>query len=521
MKASDLSYVVVPTEETYIEASKYNAIVKKDLEFKLMHQNSQHSPVFFEDKEARIILSPNNYSLESDEIVMEWIRKLRIDGLTRETVMLKTSFHDAFVSLFSLNSLRKMGSPNFLYYYGVIATDSNTYALSEYTFNSDYKRWRTLEDICQVQSYEVILKYYLSILLTIYQANHTCSYTHYNLTPSDIFMKPVEEKEYETEYQFRGRNLYITNGHYIPLIANHHKAYVNITLDGTSKSFGYNNIDDIPFEFKGVYCDRGFPITDAYSLLKHILKILRDSSSPAYEKFKILESFFYEISRGQEYFIPFYDKGTGPTLGDFIDFIIKNNESVVNNRISKPLLRCIGCNLEIKSNIINYYSAKTLIQLYDLINFNLVDYSKDILDSSLGQFRRLYMKESYKKEVHRFETLKETLNNHAIIYEIPDDTKLFQNKKYRDVLIKNMKSMIVYINEWEKAKTCIKVINFLADFDREYEALYEHYRSIMNINQGYYDTLVKQLRVVKQGIRKDKDIYNLFLDEVLLLETLE
>jgi len=263
MKASDLSYVIVPTEETYIESSKYNAIVKQDIELKLLYQQSQSLPVFFEEQKAFVISNPNNYNLESDEIIMEWVRKLRIDGLIRETPMLKTTFHDSFVSLFSLNSLRKMGSPNFLYYYGIMTTESNVYALSEYTFNSDYKKWKTLEEVCGIQSYEVILKYYLSILLSIYQANHTCNYTHYNLKPSDILMKPVDEKEYETEYQFRGRNIYINNSHYIPLITNNHKSYINITLDGTNKSFGYNNIEDIPFEFKGIYCDRGFPITDA------------------------------------------------------------------------------------------------------------------------------------------------------------------------------------------------------------------------------------------------------------------
>ena len=520
MKASDLSYVVLPTEETYIEASKYNAISKRELEEKLMYQNTQKLPVFFEGKEARIIFSPNKYSLESDEIVREWIRKLRIDGLNRETTMLRTSLHDAFVCLFSLNILRRTGSPNFLYYYGVMNNGSNIYALSEYAFNRDNKKWKTFEEICQTQSYETIIKYYLSIILSIYQANHSCGYTHYGLTPADIFMKPAEEKDYETEYQFRSTNIYINNGVYIPLITNHHKSYVNISIDGNSKSFGYNNIDDIPFEFKGIYCDRGFPITDAYSLLKHIMVIVRDTNFPVYERFYELSKFFNEISRGQEYFIPYYEKSAGPTLGDFIDFIINRHSDIISYRITKPLVRCMGINLEIKPGIINYYSAKNLIQLYDLINFNLVDYSNDILESSLRQFQKLYMKESYKKELQRFETIKDFLNRHVIIYEIPDDTKLLHNKKYRDVLIKNMKSMVLYINEWEKAKTYLTLLKFLSKIDTEYNTLFTYYNTTITTNQGYYNTLIGELHKVREYMQNDETINSLFLNEVLLLQNL-
>jgi hypothetical protein len=487
----------IPTEDEY----------KRDLELKLMFQNTLGLPVFFEDKKACVIFSPNTYSLESDEIVKEWIRKLRIDGLNRDTIMLGTSSHDAFICLFVLNSLRKMGSPNFLYYYGVMS-NSSFYALSEYTFTSNYKKWKTFEDICQTQSYETILKYYLSILLSIYQANHICSYTHYSLTPSDIFMKPIEDKEYEAEYQFRGGNLYILNGSYIPLITNHHKTYANITIEGENKSFG-------------VLYNRGFPITDAYSLLKHIIRILNECKSPVYNSFVNLSTFFEGISRGEEYFIPYYDNTQGPSLGDFIDFIIKKNEGIVSYKINKPLLRCMGVNLEIKHSIINYYSAKSLIQLYDLINFNLVDYNKEILQSSFKQFSSLYHKEAYSKELHRFEGFKSILNKHAIIYEIPDDIKLLRNNKYRDVLIKNMKSMIVYINEWEKVKTYTTIFQFLSEFGQDYNSIYGYYQNIIDANQGYYNTLINQLKNVKDKIQDDKDTYYLFLNEIILLENLD
>jgi hypothetical protein len=115
-------------EQTYIKEARINAITKRDLEMQLVNKKTALLPVSFSGAATYISYNPDEFNLESDELVREWIRDLRINNEQKETLMHNISQHDAFITLFSLNNLRKTGIPNFLYYHGVVSFNNKYFA---------------------------------------------------------------------------------------------------------------------------------------------------------------------------------------------------------------------------------------------------------------------------------------------------------------------------------------------------------------------------------------------------------
>jgi hypothetical protein len=493
-------------EQSYIKASKLNASNKRDLEMQLLNRKSSLLPVSFSDKPTYVYYNPDNYNLESNELVKEWIRDLRINGENNQTLVHNITEHDAFVTLFVLNNLRKAGIPNFLYYYGVVNFNNSFYALTEQVFNKEYKNWPSFTDICRTQSFEIIFEFYLSILLSIYMANHKFSYTHYGLSCDDILMKPVENTSFDVEYKFRSNTVYINNTNYIPLITSQEKSYVKINIDENDKSFGYNDIGEIPFESKGIYYDKDFAITDAYSLLHSILNVTKECNTVVYKKFQHLSKFFKEDNTD---FLPYHEETKNIHLGDYIAFLILNNEARVKFESSNTILRCSGVQLEVKNGPTEYYKYKNMIQLYDYYHI----YKNSRIDDIDGNI--------IKKEIIKYENMKERINSHTIIHQIPNIQLLINNKKYIDIITKNLVELIMYYNNFERVSTSLTITQSLSSNIIPIRELYTLYKELYNDNKEYYDAIIDHFITIRNITRENKTIYNSFISYILFLESIE
>ena len=495
----------------YIKASKLNADIKKDLEVKLLQKKKQLLPIIFNENRAYVCYSPEENNIESEELVKEWIRELRIDNINKEILTNNITSHDAFITLYCLNKIRKLGVPNFIYYYGVIKFDNSYFALTEQVFNKEFKTWPTFREICEKCSYEEVFEFYISILLSIYSAHKYFEYTNYGLTCDNILMKPQENVSFDVEYHFRNNRLFINNRNYVPLITNNEKSYVKMKVDNNLKSFGYNNIAEIPFESKGVYYDKGFPITDAYSLLQSILKVSQKVNNNVFEKFNKFNKFFTDNGYTQiNQETIYYNKITENLhLGDYIAYLILTEENLVKFEPGKSLLRCAGLNLEVKNSFSEYYNYKNLIQFYDYYRTTNSSKNSQIDDSLI------------KRELSILKTLEEEITNHTIIHTIPSSSELLYNKKYIEILYENLIELINYYNNWERLKTRILIINNLSS---SFEALSELsilYSTLFNENKIYYDMLISYLKDLRKILTDNSQLNNFFIDYVLFLESIE
>ena len=507
MKMSSLEFAFDMNEQSYIKSAKINAVNKRDIELQLINRKASLLPVTFSGTPAFISYNPDEYNMESEELVKEWIRDLRFDNEQKETLVHNITEHDAFVTMFSLNGLRKAGIPNFLYYHGVVNFGNNFFALTEQVFNKEYKNWPSFADICKTESFESIFEFYISVLLAIYNAYHSFEYTHYGLSCEDILMKPLENISFDVEYLFRKSKVYVNNKNYVPIITNQDKSYVRLNVDGIDKSFGYNNTDDIPFEFKGIYCDRGFPIRDAYSLLYSILEITKEYNPGVYNKFLEFSKFF--IEGVDKEFMLYHDGTKDIHLGDFIAHLILNNIELVRFESKNVLLRCSGVQLEVKNNSADYYTYKNLIQLYDYYRIYNLDTIENIDNTIL------------KKEVNKYEMLKNNLSEHIIIHQIPNIKTLTSNKKYIIILTENLVELIDYYNNWERLTSRISIITTLNGNKDSMKDLLEMYNSLYEEHKKYYSAVIKHFIKLKNLIREDKSIYDSLIKYVLFLESIE
>jgi hypothetical protein len=511
MKLSSLQYKFSTTEPEYIKSAKLNASTKRDLEIRLLQNKNQLLPIAFNKDRAYVCYSPEENNIESEELVKEWIRDLRLDKNNKEILTNNIASHDAFITLFCLNKLRKLGIPNFIYYYGVIRFNHNYFALTEQVFNKEYKNWPTFKEICEKSSYNEIFEFYLSVLLSVYSAHKYFEYTNYGLTCETVLMKPQENVSFDVEYHFRNNQLFINNKNYVPLITNNEKSYVKMKVDSTMKSFGYNNIDDVPFEFKGIYCDRAFPITDAYSLLQSIIKTTEKCNPTISEKFKRFNKFFTDngyTQFNQETIL--YHKATENLhLGDYIAYLVLSEESLVKFESNKSLLRCTGVNLEVKNNSAEYYNYKNLLQL--------CDYNR-----SLNIMKNFSIDDSViRREMTTFKTLEEEIINHIVIHKISNSNDLLYNKKYIEILYDNLTELINYYNNWERLKTRIIILNSLVS---SFDALTEVsilYSTLFNENKIYYDTLIAYLKDLRKILSDKGELYDKFIEYTLFLESIE
>lgn len=152
-------------------------------------------------------------------------------------VILKADYRDR-VTLegaigFQLNKLRGT-VPNFVFFYKNSLEDSyNLLELIEgVTFTSI------------MSSSKQFFHYYLQILLALYAAQKQCKFTHSDLHPNNIIMRPTGKLYFK--YQFEGRTLTLKCNGYVPTILDFGMSSVDISKVryGPGKEFRNNFVYD-------------------------------------------------------------------------------------------------------------------------------------------------------------------------------------------------------------------------------------------------------------------------------------
>lgn len=523
-------------QEQYIEECKTNALRKKALELELLHNKSVILPILNSSFENYIYFSSSPGSIESNEIIMEWIRDVRLGLNPNKYLIHQISSHEGFVCLNTINLLRRNKNPNYIYYHAVAEIKdekgSNFYTLSEDLFEEDDIFNISFRDICEKEKWETVMEYYISLLLSLYNANNDVNFANYDLNLDNIMMRKVSDANFDVEYEFDDRIVWITNKGYVPTMTRFSKSYINISIDGIPKSFGYNNVTQLPFETKGIYCDRGFIISDAYTLLMYILESTYEKNKDVYEKFKPLLHFFtkkehIELS-SDRYFLPYLDKTENLNLKDFITYIYKIYKELFKFNPSNDVLKCIGYKLEVKSKSLEYYTIKNTVQLYDLIRyfseFITEDNKEDIIciiNKSINYYTKFYEKDNIKRDLERINEIDECLKNHNVIFEAPDCLDILKNTRYSNILLKYINSCILYFNTWERLKIGIKIMSYLCSTSPIFKELYDKYVEIMENNKDYFHTMYINLINIRKIFRADINLIKQYKNQILFFESLE
>jgi hypothetical protein len=523
-------------QEQYIQECKENALRKKALELQLLHNKSVILPILSSTFENYVYFSSSSSSLESTELVMEWIRDVRLGLNPYKHLIHQISSHEGFACLHALNLLRKNKNPNFIYYHAMAEIkndkDSTFYTLSEDVFEEEDIFSTSFREICETSNWETILEYFISLLLSLYNANKDIAFANYDLNLDNIMMRKCSSEIFDVEYDFENRSLWITNRGYIPTMTRFSKSYINILIDNIPKSFGYNNISQLPFEPKGIYCDRGFVISDAYCLLLNILECTHTKNKEAYENLKDLLLFFTKEDASKlfssRYFLPLFEKTEIFTIKDYILFIYGKYKDIIKLSPRYDVLRCIGNKLEIKSKSLEYYTVKSTIQLYDLIRYFYDFMDEDnshiianMINKSIEYYSKFYEKDNIKKDIERVLEIEDCLKSHNVIFEIPEFDNILKNTSYSKILKKYIDSCIVYFNGWERLKTGIKILNYLSSSSEIFKELYDKYVEIMENNKDYYNNMYINLINIRKYFRSNLSLFKIYKTQILFLESLE
>jgi len=523
-------------QEQYIEECKINALRKKELELQLLHNKSVILPILNSSFENYIYFSSSPGSIESNEIIMEWIRDVRLGLNPNKYLIHQISSHEGFVCLNTINLLRKNKNPNYIYYHAVAEIkdekSSSFYTLSEDLFEEEDIFNLSFRDICETESWETILEYYIALLLSLYNANKDVNFANYDLNLDNIMMRKVSNNKFDVEYEFDDRIIWITNNKYVPTMTRFSKSYINIFIEEIPKSFGYNNISQLPFETKGIYCDRGFVISDAYTLLMHILEFTYEKNKEVYEKLKPLLSFFTKKQPTElfsnRYFLPYLDKTENLNLKDYITYVYKNYKELFKFNPVNDVLKCIGYKLEVKSKSLEYYTIKNTVQLYDLIryfsDFITEDNKEDIIyiiNKSINYYSKFYEKDNIKRDLERIEEIEDCLKNHNVIFEAPEYLSILKSPRYSKILTNYINSCVLYFNTWERLKIGIKIMSYLCSTSPIFKELYDKYVEIMENNKDYYHTMYINLINIRKIFRNDINLIIQYKTQILFLESLE
>jgi len=542
----------------YIEECKENAILKKKLEIELLQTKSAFLPIETSTFENNVYLSTFPGTLESHELVMEWIRELRLGNDYKDVLIHQISSHEAFIALYAVNSLRRNKNPNFLYYHGVVEIKgeesllsikeqikkspklesiekSTYYALTEdlFTEEENYDMFSlSFRDVCEKENWIVIVSYYISILLALSNANKDILYTNYDLNLDNIMMRNMNNPIFDVEYNFNNSNVWVTNYGYVPTITRYSKSYTKVYVENVLKSFGYNNISQIPYEPKGIYCDRGFVISDAYALLMYILECTHEKNIEAYEKIKIFHNFFSKDEPNKHfksrYFVPYFDKTSNMTIERYIKYILKIYPEFVLSEPKNDVLRCIGFNLEIKSKTLDYYTIKNTIQLYDYIKYytSFVNPENEsilfeIVDRGIKHYNKYYEKDNVNNDIDRINTIEFELYQHSVLFEFPENIDIMDNPKYIRIFSEYINSCIKYFNTWERVRIGMKIMTYLEKNSELIKDMNQSYKKVIDDNEEYYLDMYRNLINIRQKFRNNLSLYKKYKNQILFLETLE
>jgi hypothetical protein len=524
---------------------------------------------------SKIYLSTFPGSLENNERILEWIRnvrylvstlpnptelatsitKLRQDYYGADTFSIKAPrlepdeegsisserldclVHEAFVGLFGLNPLRRKGIPNFVYVYGafessppiidsenrkifawgnkITTKDQILYSILENTNSIE-----TLTESCKNDSYDVVLSYFLQVVLALKAANDYCGFTHYNLHTKNVLIRKMMGQSsslpFDIEYNLNeNKKVYIRSPRgNIATIQEFSTSYIYVNVDKKSQGFGYNNYDELPFEDKGIYNNKSFVIGDVYRLLLTILAITYTENKTVYTQLKPLFSFFssealesvMEKQKETFYNLPIFEKTESLRIEDFITFALKKFEAsgIIHYKDSPiPVLRTSGTCferdsffLEVSKKTDAYCIPRTTIQLYDYIKYFAALYSETKNPKYIQQINRTaeFFEKEFTESINdmertRLESITDTLNSRFILHELSYNNTILKKESFRNMYKDYISKCILYMNTWERMKTGIKILEFIEKGGSMFKTLYTSYVEIQNKNKGFYEAV--------------------------------
>jgi hypothetical protein len=524
---------------------------------------------------SKLYLSSFPGSLENNERIMEWIRnirylistfpnpaelatsitKLRQDYYGADTFTIKAPrlepddegnisperldclVHETFVGLFGLNPLRRKGIPNFSFVYGsfessppIIAneckkifawgTKSPIKEQIMYSILENTNHIETLTESCKNDSYDIILSYFLQVVLALKAANDYCRFTHYNLHTKNVLMRrmgtgPGSSLPFDIEYNIDNKQkIFIRSPKgIIATIQEYSTSYIYVNVDKNPQGFGYNNYDELPFEDKGIY-NKSFVIGDVYKLLLTILAITYMENKTAYTHLKPLFSFFssenletvFTEQKDSFFHVPIYEKSEALKIEDFINFALTKYESsgIIHRKESLiPILRTSGTCferdsffLEVSKKTDAYCIPRTTIQLYDYIKYFASLYSETKNQKYIQQinktaefFEKEFAESINDTEKSRLDSISETLNSRFVLHEITYSNIILKKPAFKTLYKDYISKCILYINTWERMKAGIKILEFIEKGGSMFKSLYNSYNEIQNKNKNFYDSV--------------------------------
>ena len=435
--------------------------------------------------------------------------------------------HEAFIGIYALNSLRKKGIPNFAYIYSAYDTSYPLYnEVKKLVYCNDTNQVfcflyedisysHTLFDACKSSNFEVILGFYLQILFALKSASNYFDYAHYDLHSKNVLIRNVTNDYFDIEYDIEdGKKVWIrSQTGAVATIVDYSTSYIALKADEKICNFGYNNYEEVPFEQVGIYTNKGFVISDAYKLLLHILICTYLSNRPAFDKLKIILSFFTNespenciINQKETFFhLPYHNKTKDLKIVDFIKFILKKfeNSTIIQYKSNGKNLKCIGNSLEAnslyyKNNL--YYIPSSMIQLYDFIKYyaNMYNESKDqryisIINQTALSFEKEYRNDISKVEKIRLNSLNNILNNRFILYEISYNVNILKCDSFKNSIFNHIERCLYYINSFERLKTGIKILEFIEKGGEMFKSYYVEYSELFNKNKKFYEGVRQNL----------------------------
>ena len=524
---------------------------------------------------SKLYLSTFPGSLENNERLLEWIRniryivstypnevefaesitKLRKDFYGMDTFQIKAPrldpdesdkisperldclTHEIFVGMFGLNPLRKQGIPNFAYVYGgfesspaiiqpdskkILAWGSNETSNEQILYsifeNTNHKE--TLNESCKYDTYEIILSHFLQVVLALRTAYEYCQFTHYNLHTKNVLLRRQSNCPLDIEYTLKdNKKIWIRSPRgIISTIQEYSTSYINVNVDGETKGFGYNNYEDVPFDYVGIYNDKPFVIGDVYKLVMHILGTTSLENKTAYNHLKPLFSFFSQenieeaIKQQKDTYLhlPYYERSKHLLIDDFIQFVLKKYEnSGVIFKTYQPSkygsfrLKTSGTcfekeevqkKLEKKADLLCI--PKNTIQLYDFIKYYAVLHSDtkdakyiELINKVAQFFEEEFSEDVIEVEQERFNSISSVLSSRFLLQEISYNVNILRKESIRELYKSFISKGILYMNAWERMKTGIKVLEFISKGGSVFKVLYQSYIDLMNKNKTFYEAI--------------------------------
>jgi hypothetical protein len=518
---------------------------------------------------SKLYLSTYPGSLENNERVMEWIRNIRFlvsknlhsvelaESITKlkenyygmDTLSIKSPrldpnengeisserldylTHEAFVGIFGLNPLRKMGIPNFLYLYGafessppiienlskrILSWGKNEVVEDQITYNifENYSDKETLHDSCKNDTYDTILGFFLQCLFALKAANDFCKFTHYNLHSKNVLLQKHSTTPFDIEYNYEGKKIYIKSirGR-IATIQEFSTSYIYVNVDSSPNGFGYNNYNDVPFDDRGIYNNKDFVIADAYKLMMYILATTYTENKIAFSQLKVLFSFFssekieeiFEKQKENYFHLPKYEKTEEFKLTNFINFILKTFESskVFSRSCTSAVLKTSGTCFEKDEDYIE--STKKIdytcipcstIQLYDYIKYYASLYSEtknkkyvEMINRIAEIFEKEFSEKINEVERNRLDSITSTLSSRFVLHELPYNVNILKKESFVELYKDFISKCVFYMNTWERMKTGIKILEFIEKGGTMYKSLFNSYNELQNKNKNFYEAV--------------------------------